>query len=121
MEPEEYCARVLAAICQAGLEHHANDGLLINYDQLPDAVWTSISKFFGLNFTEAEMQIIKDVAELDAKNAALVFQNDSAKKQEKATERIREAANRWLYPLYEELEGRRVSKPTLTFNERSQQ
>jgi hypothetical protein len=120
MEPEDYCAKVLAAICEAALQYHPHGGMLINYAQLPDAVWSSISKFFGFSFTDAEMQIIKDVPKLDAKNAALVFQNDSAEKQEKATERVCEAANRWLYPLYEELEGRRLSQPTLTFNERSQ-
>jgi hypothetical protein len=120
MEPEDYCAKVLAAICEAALQYHPHGGMLINYTQLPEAVWSSISKFFGLSFTEAEMQIVRDVARLDAKNAALVFRNDSAKKQEQATDRIREAANRWLYPLYEELESRRVSQPTHTFNERSQ-
>jgi Sulfotransferase domain len=109
MEPEEYCARVLAAICQPALDHHKDKGLLINYTELPEAVWSSISKFFGFSFTGAEMQIIKEVANHDAKNATLVFQNDSAKKQERATERIREAADRWLYPLYNELETARIA------------
>ena len=35
IEPEEYCARVLAALCQAAVEYHANGGLLVNYRQLP--------------------------------------------------------------------------------------
>jgi Sulfotransferase domain len=109
MEPEEYCARVLAAICQAGVEHHANGGLLINYRQLPEAVWTSISRFFGISISEAEMETMKGVAKFNAKNEAERFQYDSARKQESASGRLREAARRWLYPVYEELETRRLA------------
>jgi hypothetical protein len=110
IEPEEYCARVLASICQAALRDHQNGGLLINYKQLPDAVGSTISKFFGVSWTAAESEIMKDTARLHAKNRAMVFQDDSAKKQQKATDRVREAVSRWLQPVYEELEAARKAQ-----------
>ncbi len=46
---EDYCARVLAAVCQAAIDNHgAGGGLLLNYRQLPQAVWTTIMPHFGM-------------------------------------------------------------------------
>ncbi|MEJ0043359.1 MAG: hypothetical protein WDM81_14575 [Rhizomicrobium sp.] len=45
--PEDYCARVLARTCEAVLAPFAQGrGLLVNYDQLPDALWTAIPAAF---------------------------------------------------------------------------
>lgn len=107
IEPEEYCARVLAALCQAGLQHHSNGGLLINYKQLPEIVWTAISEFFGIDFSAAEIAAMNETTRRHAKNPALVFQNDSSDKRRKATEKILAVANTWLNPLYERLEAAR--------------
>ncbi len=108
IEPEEYCARVLAALCQAGLQHHGSGGLLINYKQLPEILWTSISKFFGIEYSEAEIETMKGKTKRHAKNPSLVFQNDSTDKRRKATERVLAAANTWIDPAYEELEAARL-------------
>ena len=108
IEPEEYCARVLAALCQAGLQHHGSGGLLINYKQLPEIVWTSISEFFGIDHSEAEIEIMKGKTRRNAKNPAVVFQNDSADKRRKATENVLAAVNTWLDSTYEELEAARL-------------
>jgi hypothetical protein len=107
IEPEEYCARVLAALCRAALRHHENGGLLINYHQLPRAVWSSISEFFGVSWNRAEIEVMENTAKLNAKNSTVIFEPDSAKKQQQASDRVREAANKWLYPVYEELEAAR--------------
>jgi len=112
LKPEEYCARVLAALYEAGLRHHANGGMLINYRQLPEAVW-SISKGFGLNCSAAEKQTMMGLAKRHSRNPASPFQDDSTGKQVKANERIRWAADRWLYPLYQELERAR-DNPQIT-------
>lgn len=112
MEPEMYCARVLAAICQAALQYHGSGGLLINYKQLPEVVWTSISEFFGVNYSEAEMETMKIKTKRNSKDPTVAFQDDSAEKRRKATERVREAANNWLYPVYERLEAARLKSPT---------
>ena len=105
MEPEEYCARVLAALYEAGLRHHANGGMLINYRQLPEAVW-AISEYFGVSCTQAEKETMMGITK---RHPALTFQDDSGWKHEKANERILKAADRWLYPLYENLESARIA------------
>lgn len=108
IEPEEYCARVLAALCQAALEHHAKGGLLVNYRQLPELVWTSMSEFFGVNYPAAEREIMERAAKLDSKNPTMAFRDDSEGKRRKASARVREAANEWLNPIYEKLEAARL-------------
>jgi hypothetical protein len=49
MPADEYGARVLAAICGAALAGYGLGArMLINYTQLPQAVFTTIAGFFGL-------------------------------------------------------------------------
>jgi hypothetical protein len=91
MEPEEYCARVLAGICEAALAHYRNGGMPINKSSRPEAIWSSISTFFGVSCSE---------------NPALVVQKEPSK--ERATLQMRKAATKWLYPIYEELEAVRL-------------
>lgn len=107
--PEEYCARVLASICQAGLQyHHVYGGTLINYSQLPEAVWTTLLKLFKVALTNQDLEKMKAAAGLDAKNAVIAFEKDSAKKKAKASPAAREAVEKWLDPVYEQLEAARV-------------
>lgn len=98
MDPEEYCATVLAAICQAALQQHDEGGMLINYTQLPEVVWPMTSEFFGVSCADGEKETI---------NTAVAFQSDLASRQANASERMREAASRLLYPIYKELETAR--------------
>ena len=102
---EEYCARVLASLCQAGLDQHQDGGMLLNYRQLPEAVWSSVLNFFGLNCTEVELESMRAAARRDAKNPYLPFAADTARREQKSTAPVREAAREWLYPLYEQLEA----------------
>jgi gluconate kinase len=109
MPPEEFCARVLARICEAALLHHqSSHGMMINYDQLPDAVWTAAAGFFGVEVSDADMETFRRVATVDAKNPGLGFESDSQAKQNKASETVRVTAARWLAPLYEQLEAARL-------------
>jgi gluconate kinase len=110
VSPEEYCARVLASLCQAGLEHHQDGGMLLNYRQLPEAVWSSLLDFFGLSCTEVELDCMRAAARRDAKNPYLPFADDTARKEQKSTAPVREAAREWLYPLYEQLEAARLGQ-----------
>jgi len=110
MPPEEYCARVLARICEAALQHHqSSTGMMINYDQLPEAVWTGVADFFGVEVSDADMETFRLVARVDAKNPGLGFETDSQAKRNKASETARVTAARWLAPLYEQLETARLS------------
>lgn len=109
MSPEEYCARILAGICDCALQHRKDGGFLLNYTQLPDAVVNQALDFFGVNCSSEELEIICNAAKLDAKNPALTFENDSQEKQKRASGAAREAAATWLYPVYEKLEAARHS------------
>ncbi len=108
MEPEEYGARVLASICRAALLNHTEGGMLVNYADLPDAIWSSISEFLGVGQSQAESATLRRLAGLHAKTPALGFRNDFAANRTKIIDKVREAASRWLYPVYEELEKVRV-------------
>jgi hypothetical protein len=113
LPPEEYCAKVLAMICKAALQHSREGGRLINYRELPEVVPDSLLNFFGLRCSDSELDTVRAAAKRDAKNPVATFQNDSQKKREKATEAIRDAADKLLYPVYEELEAVRQAQPAI--------
>ena len=109
MQPEEYCARILAVICEAGLQHQRSyGGMLVNYEQLPEAAWTEIAKFFRVDVSEFELEAFQRVALRSAKNPQLEFESDSRAKRENATNALRDASARWLDPVFERLEAARL-------------
>jgi hypothetical protein len=114
LRPEDYCAKVLASICGAALQHFRDGGRLVSYQQLPDVVPESLLKLFDLRYSTDEIATVRAAAKRDAKNPISNFQNDSQTKRDKATETIRDAADKWLYPIYEELETARQEQPTIT-------
>jgi hypothetical protein len=101
--PEEYCARVLAAIYGSALEHRDGRALFVDYAELPDAVFQRILDAFGLDCDEGELAGMRAVTGLDAKNPHLLFTPDSEAKELGATPALRDAAERFVRPLYEEL------------------
>lgn len=113
LSPEDYCAKVLASICSAALQHSRDGGCLVNYRQLPDVVTQSLLNYFGLHYSEEEIARVRAASKRDSKNFAANFQDDSQKKKDKASEAIRAAADKWLYPIYEELEAARHEQPML--------
>ena len=115
MQPEDYCARVLALACEASLSHHqSHPGLMINYEQLPDAMWTGIADFYGIELQASDMEAFRRLTTRDAKNPSLAFENDSQAKQAAASTALRRAAEVWLAPLYERLETARLGTPAGT-------
>jgi hypothetical protein len=108
ISPEEYCARALAAICEAATRYYRTDDThLVNYSQLPDAVWTSLAEHFGVYYTLEEIERMRAVAQFDAKHTALTFEQDSVVKQQLATGEIRALAERFVRPWYDRLEDLR--------------
>ena len=106
---EEYSAVVLATICHSAFTStQQGGGLLINYSQLPYAVCSSISNFFNMSLSTEQTALMMSATRRHSKNPDSIFSRDSAKKNEKATNQIRESAERWLNPIYECLEGARV-------------
>ena len=108
MEPEEYCARVLARVCEAALQHSkSSGGMMINYVQLPEAVRTHILDFFGVEVSDSEMEALLNVAKRDAENPSFALETGSKRKQKGATA-MQAAVARWLSPIYEQLEAARL-------------
>ena len=103
MPPEEYCARVLAAIYRSALEHRDGGALFVEYGDLPGAVFDRVIGAFGLDPSEEGLVRMQEVAALNAKNPHLLFAPDGEAKEREASPALREAAERWVHPLYEEL------------------
>jgi hypothetical protein len=97
--PEEYCARVLAAIYRSALEHRDEHAVFVDYQDLPGAVFDRIIDAFGLECSEADLARMRELTGLDAKNPQLPL----SPRETKASPALREAADRWVRQLYEEL------------------
>jgi gluconate kinase len=103
MPQEEYCARVLAAICSAALEHRDEQALFLDYRELPDAVSDRILGAFGMDCDATERATMEHVARFDAKNPVLPFTGDGDGGEIEVSAELRKAAERWVRPIYEEL------------------
>jgi len=91
--PERHCADVLERICDGVLRHHApGAALLVNYRQLPAALWTDVLPHFAVACSPGDRTAMAEVARRDAKHPELPFSNDSAAKRRGATFAIRAAA-----------------------------
>jgi hypothetical protein len=111
---EDYCARVLAAVCGPALDHRGSGGLVLNYQHLPDAVFTTVLPHFGLSCSDAERDRMRETALPDAKAPSVPFGGDAEEKQRAATDAVRDAAARHLGEIYARLErsagGRRAAQ-----------
>ncbi|MGH6926243.1 MAG: hypothetical protein ACRED5_21150 [Propylenella sp.] len=106
--PEDYYARVLANICGPALRHYSSGrALLINYRQLPAALWTAILPHFGVAVSESDRAAMAAAARYDAKAPSFEFSGDSEAKQKAATAATRAAAAEWLGDFYTRLEALR--------------
>jgi hypothetical protein len=108
MPAEEYCARILGRFCSSALEHASDaNALLINYNQLPDAVTHAIASHFGIEFTVDEIRQMTEATRFNAKTPQMTFEPDSVRKRTEATDNARRAAAMWVDPIYQRLENRK--------------
>jgi hypothetical protein len=108
-QPVEYYAEILARICQPVARHYAQGaGLLVNYRQLPEALWTAIMPHFGITCSDRDRARIAEVAQYDAKTPGLQWTADSAAKRA-PTETISRVAERRVGEVYRRLEALRLA------------
>jgi hypothetical protein len=108
---EDYYARVLAKVCEPVLRHYGQGGgLLVNYRELPEALFTAILPHFGVACGEADHAAMSDATRYDAKTPSLTFAPDSEAKQRGAGAATRAAAERWLRDPYSRLEALRAAR-----------
>lgn len=109
MPKEEYFARMLGRICQAALENLQTESLLlVNHKQLPAAVTSSLLKFFGVSYEQAEIERMMLTAQFHAKEPSMNYFDDSEEKRVEASNVARQAAQEWVGKFYEELESKRL-------------
>jgi hypothetical protein len=106
-----YCARVLGAFCEAGARYApAHNGLLINYSQIPAALWSTVLPYFGQNPSSEERELLALTLQYHAKYPGNLFQPDADDKRAAATARQVELAEQYVGPAYRQLEQLRLGQ-----------
>jgi hypothetical protein len=110
----EYCAQVLASLCRAAARYYQpGTTLLINYQQLPEAVYSALLNFWGVDYSAADIERMRQVTQFHAKYPQLDYENDTHQKQHAADDRLRELAGPWLEVVYQLLEMLRQAQKTI--------
>jgi hypothetical protein len=107
----EYQARVLAELYGALLRNAKLGPVrLLNYSELPGAAFSGISEFFGVEWTSEEKEAALATTRFHSKRRGLEFENDSLAKRNAATKRTLELVDRWIQPIYVQLEKERLNR-----------
>jgi hypothetical protein len=99
----EYCARVLAEILDAVRQSCASTAQLIDYRELPDAVWGRMADVFGISFSDIDIARVRAGATYHAKQPRMPFTSDVAEKQACATDEVRGIVAGRLGSIYRDL------------------
>ena len=111
---EDYYAQVLAKICEPAVRQLGEGGgLLVNYRDLSDAVFSAILPHFGMTPSAADRAAMIGASRFDAKMPGSMFAPDGAAKQQSASPAARAAAERWLGDIYRQLESRAAANVTV--------
>jgi hypothetical protein len=112
---DAYCARVLSEICGATLRYSAlGHGRLLNYAQLPDALWSEILPFFGVAPEADGYDVARRATAVHAKRPTEPFAGDADEKRAAASPELRAEVARWVLPHYQQLEALRLAQTTLS-------
>ena len=108
-ELDVYCARALQQVCKAGLRavQQSSGGLLVNYTELPDAMYGRLFRHFGLQ--AEDLPSMRSASVKNAKAPSTSFSSDNAQKQAQASERLRAVVAEHLTPIYAGLEAARLA------------
>jgi hypothetical protein len=109
---EDYCAMVVATVCEdalAGLEH---GGLAVDYEELPEAVWTRILPHFGISAEPGERARMSTAANRDAKRPYQAF--DRAARARAVSPVARSAAERRAGAVYARLQAHDAAQQVRT-------
>jgi len=103
---EEYHARILARICTAALENH-QPGIsrFVNYQELPEIVWTSLADHFQFACGKTDRKLMQERSKFGGKGSATRFQDDKTAKVRAASDAMHQAATQWLNSHYEAMEA----------------
>lgn len=100
----EYCARILARFLhQAAGCAARHNGDLVDYRELPEAVFARIAPLFGVPLSETNVRKMRTASRFDSKSPQFEFEPDTERKQKSASALLREATHKWLAGPFEEL------------------
>ena len=99
----EYAARVLARIFESALEWSTRGGMLVNYRQLPGAMFSEVAAHFGCSWDADETKSMMAATAYHAKTPQLYFEPDTTQKQREASPKIHDLCERYLNGLYRDL------------------
>jgi hypothetical protein len=109
-DEDDYAALVLARICEAAAGAVDDGGLLVDYAQLPDAVFDRILPHFGVDPEPAARAAMTAAARLDVKRNGAVFVADGACKRAELSEAVRAIVARRLDPVHARLDRLREER-----------
>ncbi len=104
-----FIARVLERTCNAVIEHGGGKGMLVNYAELPDAFFDRILPHFGLEPEAPARRAMEIAATRYSKAPTAGFTADGDAKQREADPELRAAADRYVAPVFAELEAARAA------------
>lgn len=109
MRPEEFIARVLGRMLEAAVAGCTSEGgLLLHYEELPDAAWTRFRGVLGIASDGTAREALRRAALRDAKSPQLDFAADSERKRGAVSDALRAANERWAAEAYRALERLRL-------------
>ncbi|MEJ0026250.1 MAG: hypothetical protein WDN01_09500 [Rhizomicrobium sp.] len=104
-DPADYCARVLRRTCEAAIDPYARGGgLLVNYDELPEAVWTRMLPHFGVDVDTEDRARLAEAAAFDAKAPNMPYAGPAPTKRQALTPEVQATAAHVLGDVYRRLE-----------------
>ena len=89
-----------------------NNGLLMNYRELPEALETRLASHFGVDLSDLDSAALNAVTGRNSKQGQEAFQPDAAEKRAAADAEVVELAARWLDEPYRLLERMRADNAT---------
>lgn len=102
----DYCAQVLASICEGAAEHYLEGGgRLVNYAELPEALFTKVLPHFGAIPSNDEAAAMRAASRRDAKAPGQSFVPDSSAKRQEAGDDVRAICERRVGEAYRLLEA----------------
>lgn len=107
-----YISRVIGRTLEAGLELcRCHGGIPVNYCELPDAAWGRLAA--PLAISKADIALMQDAAQIDAKNPGTAFSADSEQKRRAASAGLQADIACWASEHYTELEKLRLERVPL--------
>jgi hypothetical protein len=108
---EDYCARVLAAVCEGALRHYpGGGGRLVEYRDMPEATFTQILPHFSVAASTRDIAVMRATTARDAKAPDQDFTPDGENKQQAATAAVRKVCERRLGDVHRRLEALRAAE-----------